>query len=323
MTEFISNYSYYLGRQDRLVLSKDKNFQIVQGNPALKPTLPTQPDGSLLIANLLHDPYTVYLPSEAPNGTLPNLSVEKVRHRRWRMQDISDLEARFDNLSTLNTNEFTISNLQFPDVNGIPRLKNGIVVDDFTTYAIADTSNPDFSASIDTLKNIFSAAQVVESYALQANTAINSLNQLSANTMAQLGYTAHTVGRASRYYTLPYSNTSIVTQQLASRTLNLNPLAIPYYQGVLSLYPPMNNWVDNTVAPDLLVADADSLVATTNGLNSTNVNNWQSIPGTQNINANLSCTTLMPSKETSISCLTPASLVPMFSSRLTAGTIPS
>jgi hypothetical protein len=287
LTNFESNYSYYLGRKDRLVLSKDKNFQIVQGNPSLNPILPTQPDGSLLIANLNHDPYTVYIPSEAPAGKLPNLSIDKVRHRRWRMQDISDLEARLDNIS-LSPIEQTISNIQIPDVNGIPRIKNAIIVDDFTTYAIADTSNPNFIAGIDTLKNTFSAAQVVESYTLQANTAINSLTQLSANTMAQLGYTVHNVGRGSRYYTLPYSNTAIVTQQLASRTININPFAIPTYQGILSLYPPMDNWIDNTIAPDLLVADADTLVKSTNGLNSTNVNNWQTIPGTQNVNANTS-----------------------------------
>ena len=281
LTNFQSNYGYYLGRKDKLVLSKDKNFQIIQGNPSLTPILPTEPDGSLVIANISHDPYTAYLPSESPVGKLPNLSIDKVRHRRWRMQDISDLERRVDNITTMSSTELNASNYSVVNSLGIPRVKNAIFVDDFTSYSIADTANPDFVANIDTLKNTFTAAQLVERYTLQANTAINSLNQLSANTMAQLGYIAHTTGKASRYYTLPYTTTPVVKQQLASRTLNINPFAVQVFQGILSLYPPMDNWIDNTIAPDLLIGNIDNLVQSTNGLNTTNVNNWQSIPGTQ------------------------------------------
>ena len=36
LTNWYSNYSYYLGRKDKLVLSKDKSFQIVKGTPAIK-----------------------------------------------------------------------------------------------------------------------------------------------------------------------------------------------------------------------------------------------------------------------------------------------
>jgi hypothetical protein len=284
LTNFISNYSYYLSRCDRLVLSKDKNFQIIQGKPALNPELPTEPDGSLILVNLYHDPYTTYLPSEAPAGILPNLSIENVRHRRWTMQDISDLEKRFDNfVDALNPSEQTAMNFLIPDSRGIPRIKNAVVVDDFTSYGVADTSNPYFSASIDTLKNSFSASHNVYNFKLQANTAINSLNQMDANTAAELGYVVNNVSKVSRYYSLPYTSTAAITQTLASRTLNLNPFAIQVYKGVGSLYPPMDNWIDGTIAPDLLLANINNLVANTSntGLNATNVNNYQSIPGTQ------------------------------------------
>jgi len=286
LSNFQSTYSYYLGRKDILVLSKDKNFQIVQGNPALNPIFPNQPDGSLLIARLTHDPYTIYIPSEAPVGVLPNLSMEKVKHRRWRMQDISELEERFEtSSSTLSTLEQSVANEQILDSNGQDRPKNAIIVDDFTAYNVVDTSNPDFSASIDTLKKILYPAQVVSNYSLQANTALNSIGQLSANTLLGLGYTLHNIGTGSNYITLPYTNSPVVTQQLASRTLNLNPFSVQVFQGVCSLYPPMDNWVDHTVAPDLLLANIDNLVQSST-INATNVTNYQAIPGTQYATAN-------------------------------------
>jgi hypothetical protein len=288
LTNFISDYSYYLGRKDKLILSKDKNFQIIQGNPALNPALPNEPDGCLLIANLSHDPYTAYVSSETPAGVLPNLSIQKVFHRRWRMEDITNLEGRFyAYTTTLSSLEQLAANRQIPDINGVNRIKTAVIVDDFTSYGIVDTSNPDFSASIDTLKKRLSAPQDVFNYALQANANLLGLNQLSETTLAQLGYQTHTVGRNSRYFTLPYTNTPVVTQPLASRTLNLNPFSIQIFQGVCSLYPPMDNWVDNTVAPDLLLANIDNLIQSST-INATNVNNWQAIPGTQYSTANTS-----------------------------------
>jgi len=288
LSNFQSNYSYYFGRKDILVLSKDKNFQIVQGNPALNPIYPNQPDGSLLIANLSHDPYTIYIPNEAPKGVLPNLSISKVKHRRWRMQDISELEERFEtNASTLSSLEQAIADEKILDSNGIDRPKNAVIVDDFTSYSVVDTSNPDFSASIDTLNKVLWPAFAVTNYALQANTTINSMGQLSANTLLSLGYTLHNIGTASTYITLPYTSSPVVTQQLASRTLNLNPFSVQVFQGVCSLYPPMDNWVDNNVAPDLLLANIDNLVQSTT-INATNVTCFQAIPGTPYATANTS-----------------------------------
>ena len=78
---FSGSYNYYLGRNDKLVLSKDKSFNIIQGAPSINPIYPSEPDGSLVIAKLTHDPYTGYIPTEAPNGFVSNLSIQKVKHK--------------------------------------------------------------------------------------------------------------------------------------------------------------------------------------------------------------------------------------------------
>ena len=84
-TLFTCTSTYYLGRKDKLILSKDKSFQIIEGAPSLTPLPPSEPDGSLVIANLTHDPYTGYIPTETPLGVTTNLSVEKVLHKRYKI----------------------------------------------------------------------------------------------------------------------------------------------------------------------------------------------------------------------------------------------
>ena len=285
LTQFASDYSWYLGRKDRLVLSKDKSFQIAKGNPAVNPILPVQPDGSLIIANLSHDPYTTFVPSETPKGVLPNLSVEKVQHRRWTMSDISDLQTQVNNIeyyTSLNVLEQNANALQVPDSNGLNRFKNGILVDDFSSYGTADTANPDFNVSIDRVSKQMSATQTVTNYPLQSAYVVESLGNIDINTEASLGFHINNIGKTTNYFSLPYTTTPIITQQLASNTVNLNPFTTPVYQGTCYLNPPMDNWVDNTKAPDLLLVDPNlQIYQQSNTLNVLNVTNWQTIPGTQ------------------------------------------
>ena len=225
-TNWTSAYAYYLGRKDKLILSKDKNFQVLQGTPSLTPIYPTEPNGSLLIANMKLDPYTAYLPSETPTGTLPNLSVEKVSHRRWTMADISDLQTQVNNLeiyTSLNNLEHSAMSAQVIDANGLNRYKNGILADDFSSLGAVDTANPNFNASIDTAAKRLSASQKVTNYPLQSTVVYETIGNPSS-TAASLGYAIHSMGNSTtNYFSLPYNSVPIITQQLASNTVNLNP----------------------------------------------------------------------------------------------------
>lgn len=280
LSDWVGHYSYYLGRRDKLILSKDKNFEIIQGTPDVNPSYPVQPDGSLLIANLVHNPYTAYLPSEAPKGTLPDMSLEKVLHKRWTMGDISDLQTRVNNIeyyTALNLLEQKAQSLQVPDVNGLNRFKNGILVDDFSSLSVADTSNDDFAASVDKLSKQMTASQDVTNYPLQCSFGVNSLNRPVANAT----YMVKTAG-ATNIFTLPYTTANVVTQRLASNTVNINPFGVSISEGVMYMNPPMDNWVDNQAQPDLLFVDPNMQVyQASNTLNTLNVTNWQTIPGTQ------------------------------------------
>jgi len=256
LTEFSSDYEFYLGRFDKLVLSKDRLFEVVQGTPSVNPLLPIEPDGSLVIANLYHDPYTAYIPGEAV-GVLPNLSIERVKHKRWQMSDISALESRVNNIeyyTALNLLEKGASSLQIPDGNGLNRFKNGILVDDFSSYAASDTALTDYYVTVNRRTKQMTAAQEVQNFPLQSLSLVYNMGQLDSTSANNLGYKIST-SSSSNFFTLPYTTANVVTQRIASRTTNLNPFLVALNQGVVTLSPPMDNWVDTQRAPDLLIVD--------------------------------------------------------------------
>lgn len=285
LTNFITDYTYYLGRKDYLVLTKDNNFKIIQGKPANTPTFPSEPDGSLLLGKITLDPYTAYLPGEYTSRVMPNLSFEKVQHRRWAMSDISDLQTRVNNIeyyTSLSLLEKQAADLQVPDARGLNRFKNGILVDNFTSFSTADTSNADYSAKINKRLSFMTATDWVLNAPLFAKDGFNSYGSLSGAAQTALGYKYHTsTGGASTIITLPYTTANLAVQRLASNTVSLNPFAVTIGEGVLDINPPMDMWVSATRDPDILITDPNmSIYQAGTTLNQLAATDWQAISGT-------------------------------------------
>ena len=281
LSNFTGDYAYYLAKKSLIVLSKDRRFQLIDGKSSLNPSFPKEPDGSLVIGKISLDPYTAYLPSETPVGKTPNLSIETVQHKRWAMQDISNLNSRVNNLeyyTSLSLLEQRASALQIKDSNGLNRFKNGILVDDFSSFLVGDTSNPDFSCSIDKVVRKLGAQQTVTNFPLQNLSLIKTAGNLD---LSSLSYNVSRVNKQTNIFTLPYTTSNIVTQQLASSILSVNPFAVVLTEGVLDITPPVDNWVDNTKAPDLVIVDPDlQIFQQSNEVNVLSQGNWQVVPGT-------------------------------------------
>jgi hypothetical protein len=282
LNEYVSDYAYYLGRNDKLVLTKDQAFKIVQGTPSVVPLLPSEPDSSLVLANLYHDPFTAYVPGEAPPGINANLSIEKVLHKNWIKRDITNLQTRVNNLeyySSLSLLEQNAQSLQVPDVNGLNRFKNGILVDDFSSYLTADTKNVDYAAKINTTKKRLSPLQIVDNFQLQNPIVLNSLGTLKQTNSFAVSSVS---GTSTNIFTLPYTTANVIEQKLASSTVSLNPFGVSIIEGIAKLNPPMDNWVDNTQAPGIVIADPSlQIFQQTNGVNILNAGDFTTIPGTQ------------------------------------------
>jgi hypothetical protein len=291
LTPFVSDYQYYLGRKDVLVIGKDKTIKLIEGKPAINPALPTPPEGSLLLANISLDPYTAYVPGEVA-GQQSNVNIQPISHKRWAFSEITDLQTRVNNLeyyASLNLLEQKATNLQIADANGLNRFKNGLLVDDFSTFSVADTFNPDFSAAINTRLQYLSPALLVKNYPLFNEQLLNTYGsgKLSAAALNTLYYFPSQIGQ-SPSYTLAYTEEEIASQPLASRTISVNPFAVVGSVGTILLTPPMDNWVDNNAQPGLLFIDpnlktyqASSTNNVLEGNPTLSVADWKTIPGTE------------------------------------------
>ena len=283
LTTFLGTYSYYLARKDKLVLTKDKSIQIIEGSPSLTPNLPTEPEGSLVIANLIHNPYTSFLPTEAPVGFAGDLSIDKVQHKRFTMQDISGLESRINQIeyyTALNSLEQNAQSLQTPDTFGLNRFKNGILVDDFSSFATADSYNEDFLVAINKRTRQMTASQDVRNFPMKPLAVTYNMGKLDDTTQNSLGYKINQDGLVN-YITLPYTTGNLVSQRTASRTVNLNPFSVPRSEGIVAITPNMDNWVDNKQFPAILITDPNMQVYRESSTNSViSQGDWKTISGT-------------------------------------------
>jgi len=282
-TQFVTDYEYYLGRKDKLVITKDGKVNIIEGAPSLNPLFPTEPDGSLVVANLTHEPYTGYIPTEAPAGKKSNLSIEKVKHKRYTMQDIAGLENRINKIeyyTSLSLLEQKASTLQISDSYGLNRFKNGILVDDFSSFSATNTDTSDFNASVNRRERTMSAPSVVKNFPLKSTAFINNINNLD-NTIS-LSYKIAGDGY-TQSFSLPYTSANAISQKFASRTVSVNPYSVSRIDGVLTLTPNMDNWVDEQIEPAILITSPtlDVFASSSGGSKFMTTTDWKSIPGTQ------------------------------------------
>ena len=283
LSYFTHDYAYYLGRKDKLVITKDNTIDIILGTPSVNPTFPAEPDASLLLAKMTLDPYTGYIPGEDTTTQQSNYSIERVQHKNWIKRDITDLQDRVNNLeyyTALSLLEQNAQSLQIPDSNGLNRFKNGILVDDFSSFATADTRlSEGFNAKIDIAKKQLSPKSIVDNLALKNSIVLNSLGTLKQTN----SFYVHTIAGGTNIYTLPYTSKLITGQTLASSVVSVNPFGVIRNEGSMELVPPMDNWVDNQQAPDILVVDPRLQLFQSSGTNLIqNAGNWQTIPGTTN-----------------------------------------
>jgi len=129
----IFDFSYYLGRIDRLFLTKDGKFQIVYGTPADKPEPPVAIDDAMEIATIKLPPY-LFNPEQA--------SLKFLENKRYRMSDIKQLENRIRNLeyyTSLSLLESKTESSFISDSDGLNRFKSGFFVDNFNSFKSQET----------------------------------------------------------------------------------------------------------------------------------------------------------------------------------------
>ena len=239
-SDITSDFEYYLNRIDKIFLTRDGELKVLEGASALNPLRPGNIDGTLHLATLRIPSYTL---------NTSDVIVEKEDNKRFTMRDIGRLEKRLQNVeyyTQLSLLEADAQSLQIQDADGFDRFKNGFVVDNFTGHNVGDVGNNDYKLAIDRARGEARTpynSDVVELEEVDDDgTVIASADRTSAN-----------YAKTGDLLTLPYTETTLIEQPYATKTENLNPFLVFDWVGNIELDPPLDEWKETEVAPDLVV----------------------------------------------------------------------
>jgi hypothetical protein len=265
--QFITDLEYYLGRTDRLIIDSEGVFSTIYGTPSLTPGIPAEPDNSMSLAIITIPPYPSLAPNVAKSVNRPDYGVtfRTIDNRRYTMRDIGVLEQRINRLeyyTSLTLLEKAASDLSIPDGSGLDRFKNGILVDAFTGHNIGNVFDSAYHISIDPVKKELRPFFYLENIDL-AFDYTNSTN----------------VYKTGDLITLPYANVMMTENTSASKPRNCVGELLFNYIGNMELDPPVDNWTDTSLQPDVSVNFDGNYDAWENMADAwgTQYGNWQDV----------------------------------------------
>lgn len=242
-----TDITYYLPRKDIITADKLGQFSYIKGKSSLSPVYPEQPAESMLLYSVAMNPYTL---SDS------DLSVIREDHRRYTMKDIGKLDKRIDDLeevTTLTLLETDLSNINVLDSAGAVRAKTGFFVDNFKTDTYSDIDNIGYRASLSGSTN--------KPYNTNKSWETNwggSVVQFSDDTLQpsfsldniRLVYDSDqssNVIRKGSTVLLKYSDATLIKNEEATGTINVNPFDVVVSTGTITLSPSSDNWYDKEV----------------------------------------------------------------------------
>lgn len=229
-----TDIQYYLPRTDKIYVTKIGQFSSAKGISSTAPAAPADPDDSMVLYTITLGAYTF-----GPTDTI----VKAIDNRRYTMRDIGRLEKRLSNVeyyTSLSLLEKETSAKQILTSSGVPRYKNGFVVDNFVAHNIGAVQHPDYHCSIDTETGTL-RPEFYKDY-------VDLLPDIGAST----GIT-----KSDSLVTLSYGEVLAVSQPYSSVSEYVNPHGYYGWKGYIQMSPPGDDWKETFVKPEL-AANADS-----------------------------------------------------------------
>lgn len=279
---FNADYQYYLGRMDKIIAMPNNTFQVVTGIPAVVPKVPTDDTNGMSIFALVVPPYT---------GSPADVSIKYIDNKRYTMRDIGRLDTRIKNLeyyTQLSLLEKQAKDTSIPDASNFEKFKNGFATDPFTSADIFATSASTWTQrrwawwtnwfnGENSWNNAggmnYNANSIADAGDIDFNAAIDPINQeLRAPFTVDFSYfndpTLSSTHKGNELVSLSYTETSIISQLVATQSINVNPFNIIKFNGKLILEPSYDQWVDTNLLPeinqivDIQVPDAAGITIT-------------------------------------------------------------
>lgn len=241
------SYYYYLGRIDKLFITKDGKFVINSGVPSLYPKSPNNIDNALEVATIKLPPYVF---------NVEEVKINTQSHKRYRMKDIQQLEQRLKNVeyyTSLSLLEQETKSLTIKDkVTGLDKFKCGFFVDNFKSALAGNLVDPSYRCSIDTKEGVLRPQHYTTSLDLllgsEAIVGIASTSNPTADYDFVKNLGSPNVVKVGKSVCLKYTDVVYIENKFATRVENINPFAVVNWVGVVELNPESDTWIDtNTV----------------------------------------------------------------------------
>ncbi len=258
------SFDHYLGRIDRIFLTKTGALQLVSGDSAETPRPPKALDDALEIASAVLPPYLC---------DVSKVSIQLLAHKRYQMKDISRLEDRIKNLetyTTLNLLETNTQALSIKDVNGLDRFKSGFFVDNFRNLNSQNTTTRIKNSIDQKNQELRPAAYVTEVDLLLGSKSLVGIGA-SVDPAADPRFVTDLIGsnirRTGQVITLDYTENIFIRQPYATRIENVTPYLVTNYVGNIGLTPSSDVWTDQvrleprTISQDNFTATQQQLIA--------------------------------------------------------------
>jgi hypothetical protein len=248
-----ADYTFYLGRKDLIMITPDNIVKVKEGVSSLNPQSPLYPENAMALSVLNIPPYPSLSTDQVDEFLTINqsatslirdanlaISCISVSNRRYTMRDIGTIDQRVSNLeyyTQLSLLEKKAKDLTITDQNGLDRFKNGIFVDPFSSFALADTSNQEFNIAIDQDKG-HGRPKIIREVINIAFSPTASSN----------------VVKTGRLITLNYAEVPFVTQQYATKYRS-SALVAASWNGFVTLIPSYDNNINqkNTGSADIFI----------------------------------------------------------------------
>ncbi len=247
VTSATFTYSQYLGRIDKLFLTKEGDYKVIKGVSSRYPEPPENINDAIHLYTFNLNPYVFGLQDIVP---------EVEEHRRYTMRDIGDIDARVKNLeyyTSLSLLESSAAAAQIPDTTaGTNRYKNGFIVDGFFGHNIGDSTHPDYAVSIDKENGILRPQFDERNINLVRDDTEDG--ESSTLALARSNDKAY-ISKAGGLATLPYTEVTEINQPYSSYAEFVNPYNVIIWDGVLDLDPESDEWKEVDQRPDVIIND--------------------------------------------------------------------
>ena len=249
------SYDYYLGRIDKIFLTKDGVFNRAEGVPSYDPQVPNSVDNALEIATLEMPPYLY---------SVDDIEVQVATHKRYQMRDIASIDTRLTNVeyyTSLSLLETETSSLTIKDpTTNLDKFKSGFFVDNFRSKvgggAVSDSQ---YRCSIDTAEGEARPEHYTTSIdlLLGSEAVIGASAAGSATPDADYRFVSDlgdsNVVKKGDVVTLKYTEKEWLKNKFATRSENVNPFHVVNWIGVLELNPATDTWIDTRKIPSMTV----------------------------------------------------------------------